>query len=182
MMGKHHRGSAMVLAALIAFGTATTATAAPLQTMEWPDTPPPPAPAPRIAVPPTAASPMSEKEAIRDVLRRDPEIGARYRQGRGMIIGGAISLGSAGGSLLTAGLFALLANGLENTNPDDDVEDYDGGDERAVAVGFAVTAGVLVAVGVPLVIIGARRRGDAVADARRRVSLGMGPRGFGLRF
>lgn len=172
----------MVLAAVVAFGTATTADAAPPQTMQWPDTPPPPAPAPRIAAPRISAPLMTEKAAIRDVLRRDPEIGARYRRGRGMVVGGAVSLGVAGGTALTAGLFALLADFSTNTDPDDDVEDYDGSDERSVAVGFAVTAGVLVAVGIPLVIIGARTRGDAIADARRRVSLGMGPRGFGLRF
>jgi hypothetical protein len=169
----------MVMAALVAFGTATAANAAPPQTMAWPDTPPPaaPAPAPRITAPL-----MTEKEAIRDVLRRDPDIGARYRQGRGMVVGGAVSLGVAGGSLLTAGLFALIADFSEHSDPDDDVDDYDASDERSVAVGFAVTAGVLVAVGIPLVVVGARRRADAIHDARRRVSLGMGPRGFGLRF
>jgi hypothetical protein len=169
----------MVMAALVAFGTATAASAAPPQTMQWPDTPPPPAPAP---TPQITAPPMSEKEAIRNVLRGDSEIGTRYRQGRGMVVGGAVSLGVAGATLLTAGLFALLADFSENTDPYDDVEDYDARDEKSVAVGFAVTAGVLVAAGIPLVIVGARRRSDAIHDAQRRVSLGMGPRGFGLRF
>lgn len=169
------------MAAVLAFGTATSAAAAPPETMTWPDTPPPAPPPPRVASAPLP--PESDAERMNRLLRSDSELGDQYRRGRGMIIGGSVSLGAAGVSLLTAGVFSL-ASQIEPPDPEDVtaaiVEENER--QRDTAIGFAIASGVLVAIGIPLVAVGAVRRADAMHRAKRRVSLDAGPHGFGLRF
>lgn len=169
------------MAAVLAFGTVKTADAAPAEAMTWPDSPPPPPP-PRAHVAPPPA-PETERERMNRLLRSDSEIGAQYRRGRGMIIGGSVSLGVAGASLLSAGVFALVAE-IESipSDTDDDLAPMEETSSREIAIGFAITSGVLVAIGIPLIALGARDRSHAMERAKRRAWLGTGPRGFGLRF
>jgi hypothetical protein len=168
----------MVLTAVLAFGTTQTARAQePAAPLQWPDTPPPPPPAPREVDSP----PRIERDAVREALHDDPDLDASYRHGRGLVIAGAVSVGSSGASLLMAGVFSLSAALGDTTYEDDPDEPVDETAGRA-ALGFAVTSLVLLAVGVPMLAVGVRERREALMDAQRKVRLSNGPRGFGLRF
>lgn len=129
-------------------------------------TPPPAAPPPVAHVPPPV---VSREDAARDVLRNDPEIGRRYRQGRGMIIGGAVAL-SFGVVLLSTAALVALAEAFE------DPATYD------VSTSFALTGGLTGIGGAALLGVGIVKRRHAVEDARRRVALGVGSGGLALRF
>jgi hypothetical protein len=169
----------MVLTAVLAFGATRNASAQePAPPLQWPDAPPPPpAPPPRV----DASPPRIDRDRVREALDEDPDISASYRHGRGLVIGGAVSVGASGASLLLAGVFSVTASSSGPTYEDD--PDY-AGDESAqrAAIGFAVTGLVLLAVGVPMLAVGVRERREAVHEARRKVDLARGPRGFGLRF
>lgn len=170
------------MTAVMAFGTTRVAQAQePAAPLQWPDTPPPPTPARAPAPAVDTSPPRFDRDRVREVLNDDPDISAAYRRGRGLVIAGAVSVGSSGASLLLAGVFALNASSSGPTY-EDDPEYAANRPVDPAALGFAITSLVLLGVGVPMLAVGIRDRRAAIRDARRKVGLANGPHGFGLRF
>lgn len=142
----------------------------------WPDEDPiPPAPAIVEQAPPPPRS-------TRDVLREDPDIGARYRAARAMTVGGGVTMGVGLGMALTAGVVTFFADPWAREDWEGEPVDYEASrGERVTVVGLLVVATAATIGGATLLGIGAHRKRGVVEEARR-VSLGLGKGGFALRF
>lgn len=117
--------------------------------------------APPAAEPPEAR-PDPERELAKlrdqktkDLLRNDPDLSARYKSGRGMIIGGSVALG-VGGTLALAA--ASTWNSTENV----------GG--RATLITVGSVGGALLVTGAVLVGLGVPKRKNATRDAREKAA------------
>ncbi len=129
--------------------------------------------APTTAAPATTPQPSpraeaaAKKRALKDILRTDPDIAPRYRAGKAMVVGGAVTL-SIGGVML---LGALSGIGTELQREGKTAMIVTG----AVGGALAVSGAVLLGFGVP-------KRRRAIEDARSRVTVlpSAGPRGASL--
>ena len=111
------------------------------------------APAATVAPPPPRPRKPSSRD-VRGALQSDPELYSDYSSGRGMVTGGIVM--SAGGGIMSLVALTLINNDGNGTNP-------------AVALTGLAGAG-LVAGGVALIVVGSRRKNQAVREARRRVA------------
>jgi hypothetical protein len=143
----------------------------------WDDQAPPLPAAPPAAAAPAPALPSHEE--VRELLRHDPEIGPRYRQGRGMMIGGGVGIGVGVVTMLIGGLTAAFSDGWGD---EDDIDPAQARRDLNLGLGAVIGGAVVIAAGATVLAFGAGRRRQAIDEATRRVQLGMGPRGLALRF
>lgn len=131
------------------------------------------------AVPPPETEPKTEP-APKPGPDQPPK--GAPKPGRGLLIGGGVTLGLGVGALAGMGAALGVANGANDISdiPIDDVEargeQFDKGraaDKGAIAAG--VIGGVLIGAGIALVVVGVKRR-----NARTAVAPAIGPRTVGL--
>lgn len=147
-----------------------------------PPQPPPgpaPAPAPVPAPPPTDAQyqdAVAFKEAVRHELSRG-ESSSEYKQARGMLIGGAVVTG-VGSLLVLSGFTAAATGDLADTVTGTD----DGPSLRTTGLALVGAGAISLGVGIPLLVIGAKRKRAVTARVKQQLSLApsLGPDGGGL--
>jgi hypothetical protein len=106
------------------------------------------------AATPPPAKIKSKSAAIREVFRNDPALYRQYRSGRGMIIGGAVSLSI--GAVMVLSAIALA-----------DRDQFPNGAPVAISLGVIGAAGVVA--GATLLGVGVPKRKRALREAQSRV-------------
>lgn len=120
---------------------------------------------------PPPAAPVSEKRRldleVNNILRTDPVLSKQYKSGRGMIIGGSITL--AVGGVLLLGALVVSAQNDDSNSGSDNLSTADRRANRNVAISLAVVGLAAAAGGAALLGIGVPKKRRAKEAAVQRV-------------
>ena len=145
------------------------------------------APPPALATEPDEPAAAATTEEPEPASEAEEESGPIRREGQrntGLLVGGIVCAGVGGLMLLTGGVMLALASEdstqvCENGNCHPATQ-QDRDTMQSVGVGAVVAGAVLAVAGIPMIVVGAKRRAAEARPMQPMVGIGVGPRGASL--